>query len=260
MRMRKDFFNFGGQIVLVTGSSKGIGKGIATAFAAAGGSVAVHYHNDKQGVGNVVSEITADGGQAAAFRADLTHEDQVARLIAQVSDHFGRLDVLVNNAGQYDLLSPLIETSATEWDQIINANLRSTFLCTQAGARQMIAQGIGGAIINIASIEGIAPMPAHSHYDAAKAGVIMLTRSSAQELGPHGIRVNAISPGLIWREGIEENWPEGVERWRLAAPLKRLGTPEDVANACLFLASPAAGWISGINLVLDGGVSARPAF
>lgn len=258
--MRKDYFNFGGQVVLVTGSSKGIGKGIASGFAAAGASVAVHYHNDERGAENVVNEIAAVGGQVAVFRADLTCEDQVSRLNAQVIDHFGHLDVLVNNAGQYDLLSPLTETSVTEWDHIINANLRSTFLCTQSVARQMIVQGVGGVIINIASIEVNAPMPAHSHYDAAKAGVIMLTRSSAQELGSHGIRVNAISPGLIWREGIEKNWHDGVERWRLAAPLKRLGTPEDVANACLFLASPAASWITGINLVLDGGVSARPAF
>ncbi|MDQ4078313.1 MAG: SDR family oxidoreductase, partial [Chloroflexota bacterium] len=125
---------------------------------------------------------------------------------------------------------------------------------------QMIEQGAGGAIVNIASIEAERPAPLHAHYNAAKGGVLMYTRSAALELGPHGIRVNAVSPGLIWREGIEEQWPEGVARWREAAPLTRLGRPEDVADACLFLASPAARWISGTNLVVDGGVLVRPAF
>jgi NAD(P)-dependent dehydrogenase (short-subunit alcohol dehydrogenase family) len=256
----RDFFDFSNRVVLVTGSSKGIGRGIASGFAAAGANVAVHYFGDRQGAENLVSRIVADGGQAAVFRADLTREEDAARLNTKVVDYFGRLDVLVNNAGQYDLLTSLVEMPAAEWDRIINVNLRSAFTCTQLAARQMIAQGNGGVIINIASIEGQNPMPAHSHYGAAKAGLLMMTRSAALELGSHGIRVNAISPGLIWREGLENDWPDGVKRWESTAPLKRLGTPEDVANVCLFLASPAAGWITGINLVLDGGASARAAF
>jgi NAD(P)-dependent dehydrogenase (short-subunit alcohol dehydrogenase family) len=255
-----DFFDFRDRVVLVTGSSKGIGQGIASGFAATGASVAVHYHADGQGAKNVVSRIVADNGRAFSFQADLTLEVEAERLITEIVDHFGRLDVLVNNAGRYDLLTSLVEMPAAEWDQIIHANLRSAFLCTQFAARQMIAQGDGGVIINIASIEANSPMPAHSHYDAAKAGVLMLTKSSAQELGSHDIRVNAISPGLIWREGLEQEWPDGVRRWKSVAPLKRLGTPEDVANVCLFLASPAANWITGINLVVDGGASARAAF
>ena len=258
--MKKDFLDFNDRVALVTGSSRGIGRQIACEFAASGARVAVHYHRDRQAAEGVVQEIRAGGGHAVAFQADLTVETQVARLSQQVIAQFGRLDILVNNAGQYDLMASLVQMSTADWDQILNANLRSVFLCTQSAARQMIDQGDGGAIINIASIEAYAPMPGHSHYDAAKAGVVMLTKSSAQELGSHGIRVNAISPGLIWREGIERDWPEGVERWKSAAPLKRLGTPEDIASACLFLASAAAGWITGINLVVDGGASARPAF
>ena len=118
----------------------------------------------------------------------------------------------------------------------------------------MIAQGDGGAVVNIASIEGINPAPNHSHYNAAKGGVLMLTRSMANELGEQGIRVNAVSPGLIWRPGLEQDWPDGVARYQKAAPLKRLGQPEDVADACLFLASHASRWITGINLIVDGGV------
>jgi NAD(P)-dependent dehydrogenase (short-subunit alcohol dehydrogenase family) len=141
-----------------------------------------------------------------------------------------------------------------EWDRVIDNNMRTTFLCTQAAAQQMIAQGHGGAIINIASIEGESPAPMHSHYNAAKGGILMHTAAAAQELGSHTIRVNAVSPGLIWRPGLDEDWPDGVSRYQKSAPLGRLGLPSDVADACLFLASPAARWITGINLRVDGGV------
>jgi NAD(P)-dependent dehydrogenase (short-subunit alcohol dehydrogenase family) len=114
--------------------------------------------------------------------------------------------------------------------------------------------------VNVASIEGLKPAPAHSHYVAAKSGVLAYTRSAALELGPHGIRVNAVSPGLIWREGIEEAWPEGVASFRSRAPLGRLGRPEEIAEACLFLASPRASFVTGANLVVDGGILTAPAF
>ncbi|HEX9722828.1 MAG TPA: SDR family oxidoreductase, partial [Vicinamibacteria bacterium] len=117
-----------------------------------------------------------------------------------------------------------------------------------------------GAVVNVASIEGIQPAPGHSHYSAAKSGVLAYTRSAALELGPHGIRVNAVSPGLIWREGIEEAWPEGVASFRSRAPLRRIGRPEEVAEACLFLASPRASFITGANLVVDGGILTAPVF
>jgi NAD(P)-dependent dehydrogenase (short-subunit alcohol dehydrogenase family) len=136
----------------------------------------------------------------------------------------------------------------------MNANLRSVFLCTQAAARQMVAQASGGAIVNITSIEAENPAPNHSHYNASKGGVLMYTRAAASELGQYGIRVNAVAPGLIWKDNIEQTWPAGVARWRQAAPLGRLGMPEDVADACLFLVSPAARWITGASLTVDGGV------
>jgi NAD(P)-dependent dehydrogenase (short-subunit alcohol dehydrogenase family) len=118
----------------------------------------------------------------------------------------------------------------------------------------------GGAIVNITSIESENPAPNHSHYNAAKGGVLMFTRASAYELAPHGIRVNAVAPGLIWREGLERDWPDGVQRWQKTAPLKRLGLPDDVADACLFLASPAARWITGASLLVDGGVMTHQIF
>lgn len=251
--------DFTGKVVLVTGGAGGIGQGIVARFAEAGAAVAIHYRSSDAAADALAEQIVAAGGQAAAFAADLTETEAATRLIEAVAARFGRLDVLVNNAAQQSLAG-FLDMSAADWDTMIAATLRSVFLCTQAAARQMIAQGGGGAIINITSIEAEQPAPMHSHYNAAKAGVLMHARAAAAELGAHGIRVNAVAPGLIWRAGLEDAWPEGVARWQAAAPLRRLGQPADVADACLFLASPAARWITGASLRVDGGVGAGPSF
>ncbi|MFZ2614742.1 MAG: glucose 1-dehydrogenase [Anaerolineae bacterium] len=246
-------FDLTGRVALITGSGSGLGQGLAIRFSQASAKVIVHFNASRAGSQAVVERIETLGGEALALAADLTQPDEVTRLVTQAVAHFGRVDMLINNAGLYPLAG-LLTMAAAEWDAVIAANLRSTFLCTQAVARQMIAQGSGGAIVNITSIEAENPAPHHSHYSAAKAGVFMLTRSAAAELGRHGIRVNAVAPGLIWREGLEQDWPDGVNRYLAAAPLGRLGMPEDVADACLFLASPAARWITGASLTVDGGV------
>jgi NAD(P)-dependent dehydrogenase (short-subunit alcohol dehydrogenase family) len=251
--------DFHGKTVLVTGAGQGLGRGIALAFARAGAAVALHYRSSRAEAQTAADEIRALGGSVQVFQADLVQEAQVDALFAQVDESLGVLDVLINNAGEYPVTS-LLEMPAAEWERVIASNLTSVFLATRAAARGMIARGRGGAIVNIASVEAQFPAFGHIHYSAAKAGVVMATRSAAFELGQYNIRVNAISPGLIWREGIEQNWPDGVARWHAAAPLGRLGLPEDVAQACLFLASPAASWISGADLPVDGGVSCRPAF
>lgn len=249
----KNMFDFMGKVALITGGGRGIGAGIAQRFAQAGAAVVVNYHSSAAGAQQIVKAIEQAGGQALAVQADVTRREDVQRMVKEVTGEYGRIDILINNAGLYPLTS-VLEMTDDEWDAVVNSNLRSVFLCTQAVGRQMIAQGSGGAIVNIASIEAINPAPMHSHYDAAKGGVLMHTKTAAFELGPHNIRVNAVSPGLIWREGLDRDWPDGVERYRKAAPLGRLGRAEDVADACLFLASPASRWITGANLLVDGGV------
>lgn len=244
--------DFSGKTVIVTGASQGIGAGIAGRFAEAGANVLVHYRGSEAGANAVVEKIIKNGGKALAMQAELSSEEGSNALIAQSLQAFGGLDVIINNAGTFPNKS-LLEMRLDDWQAMYRANVETAMLCTQAAARHMKECG-GGAIVNMASTSALNPGADHSHYNSAKAAVIMLTRSAAQELGPYNIRVNVVSPGLIARPGLEEQWPDGVARWQNKSPLGRMGEPEDVADACLFLASAAARWISGQNLVLDGGM------
>jgi len=248
-----------GKVAIVTGAGSGLGRAIAARFAEAGAAVVVHHHRSHAGAAEVAAAIAAAGGRALSLRADVTRREDVDRLVERTVAALGGLDVLVNNAGVYPV-APLLEMDEKEWDEVVGANLRSVHLATQSAARRMVAQGRGGAIVNVASIEAHNVAAGHSHYDAAKAGVVMHTRVAAQELGRHGIRVNSVSPGLIDREGLERDWPDGVSRYRASVPLGRLGRPDDVADACLFLASPAARWTTGADLVVDGGVLTSRAY
>jgi NAD(P)-dependent dehydrogenase (short-subunit alcohol dehydrogenase family) len=251
-------FDFRGKVAVVTGAGIGIGAGIARRFGQAGAGVVVHFRSSRAGARAVAADVERSGRPAISVQADLTQRTEVERLFAQALETLGRVDILVHNAGTYPL-APLLEMTDAQWDLVLDTNLRSVHLCTQIGAARLRQQG-GGSIVNIATIEAENPAHQHSHYDAAKAAVVMYTRSAARELGPYGIRVNSVSPGLIWREGLDQDWPDGVRRYRHAAPLGRLGTADDVADACLFLASPAARWITGANLVVDGGVMTNTVY
>ncbi|WP_254897506.1 SDR family NAD(P)-dependent oxidoreductase [Amycolatopsis sp. Hca4] len=244
-----------GTTACVTGASGVLGRGIALRFAEAGAAVAVHHRRPGAG-DDVVAAIERAGGRARAFAAELTDDQACHALLGAVAEWGGRLDALVNNAG-IQPVAALDELGAGDWRAMLDATLTSAFSCTQAAVRLM---GDGGSVTHIASIEARQPAAGHVHYSSAKAALVMHARGAALEYGPRGIRVNTVSPGLIARPGLEREWPDGVERWRRAAPLGRLGTPGDVGNACVFLASPLASWITGHDLVVDGGVTARPTW
>ena len=245
-----------GKNVLVTGAGGGMGAGIARRFALAGANVAVC---DLKPADATLEAIKRAGAKGYAATADVADLASVKALFDDVTANFGLVDILVNNAGIYPN-AEILTMTPEQWDQTIDIDLKSVFLCTQAAARKLVEAGKGGAIVNIGSIDATNPLYAHSHYSAAKAGVIAFTRAAAQELGKHSIRVNSVSPGLINRPGLAEAWPDGFNRFMARTPMGRVGEPEDIADACIYLASDAARWVTGTNLIVDGGVQACPMF
>lgn len=251
--------DLGGRTAIVTGASGGIGSGIARRFAEAGANVIVHLNANRAGAEAVAGAIRSAGGKAAVHQADISSTPGATGLIDAAVAEFGGVDILVNNAGRQPV-QMLGDTTEADFNAILAANVTGPFLLIRKFAERLREAGKPGSVVNIVSIEGHNPAPGHAHYASSKAALLMFTKAAALELGPHGIRVNSVSPGLIHRDGIEQGWPEGVARWNSAAALKRLGQPEDIADAALFLASDAARWISGADLVVDGGVSARPTW
>ncbi len=248
-----------GSVALVTGASGGIGRVIARRLAEAGARVAVHYNRQGDAAEAVVQEITAAGGTALVVGADIASEAACAAMFSTITDALGAVDILVNNAADQGVAT-LAELSFAQWQAMMATNLDGLFLCTRLAADAMVARGAPGAVVNIVSIEGHGPAAGHAHYATSKAGQLMFTRAAALEYGAHGIRINSVSPGLIDRPGLAADWPPGVARWTAAAPLTRLGQPDDVADAVLFLASRGARWITGADLLVDGGVSTHPTW
>ena len=249
-----DMIDLAGRVVVVTGAGGNIGSGIARRFVAAGATVVAHTRSSP------VSHLRDRSGQALpGVEADLTTVDGPRELVDMVVQNLGRLDALVNNAGIQPVV-PFADLTDAQWSEMIDTNLTAVHRLTQAAASAMGTRGGGGSIVHISSIEGTNPAPGHGHYSVSKAGLIMHARAAALAYGPEGIRVNTVSPGLISRPGIVSAWPEGVRRWRDACPMGRLGTPEDIGDACLFLCSDLARWITGANLVVDGGVLSRPTW
>ena len=246
--------NLKGKVAIVTGSTRGIGKGIALRFAREGAKVVINGCSDIKKCAAVVSEIKKAGGEAISVLADVSDSKDVQKLIQETIKKFGRLDIIVNNAGILDQ-GNLLDLTEEHWDKILAVDLKGSFLCTQAAAKQMIKQGNGGKIINIASIAGIIGYAGLAHYCAAKGGVIEFTRAAAVELSQHKINVNAIAPGAIETDMTKDMLAdkEMLKGFLAQIPLKRIGSPEDIAGAALYLASNDADYVTGTTLVVDGG-------
>jgi 3-oxoacyl-[acyl-carrier protein] reductase len=247
MQMKND-------VVIVTGAGRGIGTAIARRFAAEGARVVV-ADLDEASARRLADELCASGGEALAVAVDVAESQQIQRLIDTTLGRFGRLDVLVNNAG-IGLNRPFLETSLEEWELQLRVNLTGTFLCGQAAARAMTRQG-GGRIVNVASISGQRGGQGRAAYGAAKAGVILLTKVMAVELSPLGIRVNAVAPGPVdTDQSRATHTPSTRQAYYDRIPARRYGEREEVAAAVLFLASPDSSFVSGHVLNVDGGFNA----
>ncbi|MEK3978113.1 3-oxoacyl-[acyl-carrier-protein] reductase [Psychrobacillus sp. FSL K6-2836] len=241
-----------GKSAIVTGASRGIGRDIALYLAKEGAKVAVNYSGSKDRADAVVEEIKATGGEAFAIQANVDKADDVQNLISATMEQFGSIDILVNNAGiTRDNL--LMRMKETEWDDVLNTNLKGVFLCTKAVTRQMMKQR-AGRIINITSIVGVSGNAGQANYVAAKAGVIGLTKSSAKELASRNITVNSVAPGFITTD-MTDALPEDIKSQMLSQiPLAKFGNPEDIAKAVAFLASEDANYITGQTIHVNGGM------
>ncbi|PVY42948.1 3-oxoacyl-[acyl-carrier-protein] reductase [Pontibacter virosus] len=241
-----------GKVALVTGASKGIGRAIAEKLVEMGAQVAFTYLSSVEKGQALEQELTANGGKAKGFRSDASDMAQAEKLIEDVVAEFGKIDILVNNAGiTRDGL--LMRMTEEQWDAVINTNLKSVFALTKGATKHMM-RAKSGSIINITSVVGIKGNAGQANYSASKAGIIGFTKSVALELGSRNIRCNAVAPGFIETEMTGELDQKVVDEWRKAIPLKRGGSPEDVANAVAFLASDQSSYISGQVLQVDGGM------
>ena len=244
-----------GKTAVVTGAGTGIGQAIAIAFARAGAAVVVDYVGDASASTDTISKINAIGGKSLAVNADVSSPDQVNGLIQQTVAAFGKLDIFVNNAG-IEKKFAFVDYPLEEWQKIMAVNLTGPFLCSQAAAKQMIAQGKGGRIINISSIHEDLPMPTNAPYCASKGGLRMLMRTIAVELAPHQITVNNIGPGAIYTPIDKDVESDTKLNDQILAeiPMGRWGKPEEVAQLALYLASDDAAYVTGNTHFIDGGM------
>ncbi|MBP6091018.1 MAG: 3-oxoacyl-[acyl-carrier-protein] reductase [Crocinitomicaceae bacterium] len=241
------------KIVLITGASRGIGKSIAEECVKQGAKVAFTYLSSDEKARALELELTSNGGVAKGFKSDASKYDEAQKLVDDVVEAFGTVDVLVNNAGiTRDTL--LMRMSEEQWDEVMNTNLKSAFNLTKAVLKPML-KAKSGSIINMSSVVGVSGNAGQSNYAASKAGLIGFSKSIAQELGSRNIRCNAIAPGFIETEMTEVLDPKVVEQWRSTIPLKRGGTPQDVANATVFLGSDMSTYITGQTIHVCGGMT-----
>ena len=257
-----------GQTALITGANSGIGKGIALGMGAAGANVVVNYYSNPEAAEEVVEAIKKSGSDAMAHQTDVSKEDQVQGMFKAAVDKFGTVDIVVNNAGlQQD--AAFDELTLDQWNRVINVNLTGNFLCAREAVREFKRRGMRpevskalGKIICISSVHELIPWAGHVNYAASKGGVMLMMKSIAQEVGPLQIRVNSISPGAIQTPINTDSWntPEALANLMKLVPLKRIGQPEDISDAAVWLASDEADYIHGVSLFVDGGMTLYPGF
>ena len=245
---------FSGRTALITGASGGLGSEVAVAFTSAGAKVALQYRSKPPEF--AINKIQSIGAEHRAIQADFNNPGTAKQLMDELENTIGIPGILVNCAAAQDV-SQINNISEQDFDHLMKTNVNALFNLSTEFARHNHASA---SIINISSIEASRPSSGHAHYAVSKAAVEMLTKSLALEYGPRGIRTNTIAPGLIERDGIREDWPQGVESWEKNCPLGRMAKPGDIANACLFLASDEAAFINGATLTVDGGMLSTPGW
>ncbi len=247
------FLSLENRVAIVTGASRGIGRAIALELAKRGAAVLINYNNSAKSAEDVVAQIEANGGKAAAFQADVSDFEQAAKLVKFAIDTFGNLDILVNNAGiTRDGLIMMMKEE--DWDDVLDTNLKSTFNCAKAAVRHMMRKRYG-RIINIASVAGQMGNPGQTNYSASKAGQIGFTKALAREVASRKVTVNAVAPGFVDTEILDALPKETLDAALKLVPLGRMGTPEEIAHAVAFLADERSGYITGQALGVDGGMA-----
>ena len=241
-----------GKVVLVTGASKGIGAEIAIEAAREGADVIVNYHNDRLGAEDILQEIERLGRRGMVNQADAGIKAEVDGMVAAGIEAFGKIDVLVNNAGIAHW-KPFLELDEANWDSTLRTNLKSVFLCSQAVARHLVERRSPGSIVNISSIAGAGALDCLVPYCASKGGMLLITKAMATELGPHRIRVNSVAPGTIDIKRNRDTDPNYPQDWIPFIPMGRVGVPADVAKPVIFLASDEAAYVTGQTFWVDGG-------
>lgn len=244
------------KVAIITGSDSGIGRAIALLFAAEGASVVVNYAHAQAKAQEVLNQIEQKRGKAIVIQADIAQYQQATNLIQQTIDHFGRLDIMVNNAGM-EIHNSFLDVTEEQFDRVIGVDLKGAFFCAQAAAREMVKRKIAGRIINISSVHEDLPMPKNAPYCCAKGGLRMMTRTICLELAPYNITVNNIAPGAVDTpiDADVKADPEKMKALLGEIPLRRMGQPDEIARLALYLASDASAYVTGSTYIIDGGLT-----